>query len=100
MALWASTGRVVIGVFHTESAGNDGQLVPGRLAAAAAAAGAAPPGTLALVEIDNRANVARSAIAAAPAAARRERSIWSATLPSGVAVEPTYAYLRRVAAPS
>jgi hypothetical protein len=34
VALWASVGNVVIGVFHTLSDGNAGQLVPGTIGAA------------------------------------------------------------------
>ena len=40
--LWGSTGRPVIGVFHTASAGNEGQAVPGKVGPAAAACGARP----------------------------------------------------------
>jgi hypothetical protein len=39
VALWASIGNVVMGVFHTLSDGNAGQLVPGKVGAASLADG-------------------------------------------------------------
>src|ERR1700676_5292204 len=100
VALWVSTGRVVLGVFHAESTGNDGQAVPGRVGPVAAAARSVAPGNLAPVTTDPTAKfavTARAAAAVAPHTHRRRALpqgpgrawiIVVATLLSAVASEP------------
>jgi hypothetical protein len=67
VALWASTGNVVIGVFHTESDGKEGQSVPGRIGPPAAAV-VAPAFAIAGGGVTATPGVAHTARTATPSA--------------------------------